>query len=412
MPIAMIVLAIVLLVIMFRQWLPFYVPIWGAMLFGAVAVLLMGKITIPHAWHAISFPVMGYLFGVFILAEALDASGYLARLTDKLFARCRHGFHALFIIVFILGILSALLMNDTLAIVGTPIILQLAKKHENLSQPLLLALAFSITLGSVFSPVGNPQNVLIALNGQLDNPFVQFFTGLFLPTLINLVITYGIVAWFYRKVLAVPLARSADAQIKDARTAMLSKLAIGIMVLLIVSKIALEMNHASWDVPLYAIALVPALPIVLFSQKRVDIIKKMDWGTLIFFVSMFVLMQSVWDSGFFQQLIQRSHIVVSHVPTILIISTLLSQLISNVPLVALYLPLIQHVSQPVVHFLALAAGSTVAGNFLLFGAASNLIIVHNAERRGCHSMTFLAFAKIGILLTLINVVIYAIFLQA
>jgi len=53
----------------------------------------------------------------------------------------------------------------------------------------------------------------------------------------------------------------------------------------------------------------------------------------------------------------------------------------------------------------LAAGSTVAGNFLILGAASNVIIVQNAEKRG-ETLTFWEFARVGILLTLINTAVY------
>jgi Na+/H+ antiporter NhaD/arsenite permease-like protein len=54
-------------------------------------------------------------------------------------------------------------MNDTLAVIGTPVVLLLARKHKMSPTPLLLSLAFGITTGSVMSPIGNPQNLLIAL---------------------------------------------------------------------------------------------------------------------------------------------------------------------------------------------------------------------------------------------------------
>ena len=69
-------------------------------------------------------------------------------------------------------------------------------------------------------------------------------------------------------------------------------------------------------------------------------------------------------------------------PTVLVVGVLLSQLISNVPLVALYLPVLQaHAAAPEA-LLALDAGSTIAGNLLILGLASNVIIVQRAERRG------------------------------
>jgi Na+/H+ antiporter NhaD/arsenite permease-like protein len=88
---------------------------------------------------------------------------------------------------------------------------------------------------------------------------------------------------------------------------------------------------------------------------------------------------------------------------------LLSQLISNVPLVALYLPVLQsHAAAPET-LLALAAGSTIAGNLLILGAASNVIIVQRAERRGT-ALRFLDFARAGIPLTLLQTSVYWLFL--
>jgi len=91
---------------------------------------------------------------------------------------------------------------------------------------------------------------------------------------------------------------------------------------------------------------------------------------------------------------------------VLLVSIILSQLISNVPLVALYIPLLTHAGAGTKEMIALAAGSTIAGNLLILGAASNIIIIQNAEKRSRETISFLEFAKIGIPLTIINTAIY------
>jgi len=91
---------------------------------------------------------------------------------------------------------------------------------------------------------------------------------------------------------------------------------------------------------------------------------------------------------------------------ILLVSVILSQLISNVPLVALYLPLLVHAGAGTKEAIALAAGSTIAGNLLILGAASNIIIIQNAEKKSGDTISFLEFARIGIPLTIINVLVY------
>jgi Na+/H+ antiporter NhaD/arsenite permease-like protein len=118
---------------------------------------------------------------------------------------------------------------------------------------------------------------------------------------------------------------------------------------------------------------------------------------------MFVLMDAVWISGSFQSLLAGSKADLASIPTILAFSVLLSQLISNVPLVALCQPLLVNPSSQAL--MALAAGSTIAGNLFILGAASNVIIIQNAEKSG-ETLTFLEFARVGVPLTVLNVLVY------
>ncbi len=151
---------------------------------------------------------------------------------------------------------------------------------------------------------------------------------------------------------------------------------------------------------------------MIFSRKRLVILKNLDWHTLIFFAAMFVLMQSVWDSGFFQSRIAGKTEDMASIPAVLAVGILLSQLISNVPLVALYLPLLDHSGDATGQLMALAAGSTIAGNLFILGAASNVIIIQNAEKRSHETLTFLEFARVGVPLTAVDALVYWLWLAA
>lgn len=179
------------------------------------------------------------------------------------------------------------------------------------------------------------------------------------------------------------------------------------MLTLIACKIFLVEFLPAWNFNLSWIALLSAPP-VLLSRKRFEVLKNIDWTTLIFFVSMFVLMESVWISGTCQGLLGKLSPQLGSVPMILTLSIGLSQLISNVPFVALYLPAMGSVvSQR--QLMALAAGSTIAGNLLILGAASNVIIIQNAEKEG-ETLSFAEFSRIGALITFLDVIIYFIFI--
>ncbi|CAM2874483.1 arsenite efflux membrane component-like protein [Legionella steigerwaltii] len=409
MSVAPLILLITLIGIAIRRMTRVIIPIWLITTAGAAAALLLQQITPIHAIAAIEPDVVFYLFGVFLIAQAAEDSGYLEQLTDKLFYHAHTGKQALFIILFVLGLSASLLMNDTIAIIGTPIIIQLCQSHKKLIKPLLFALAFSITIGSTLSPIGNPQNLLVAIKGEMPSPFFQFIRLLAIPTVINLIITYLFIYFLYKETLNEPIEKPAPGPINDHHTVTLVKLSLIIFFLLITLKIIFEFTRPAIHLNFSHMALISALPI-FFSKLRWELIKRLDWGTLIFFVSLFILMQSVWDSGFFQTRINHFHLSVTQIPVILIISIVLSQFISNVPMVALYLPLLMHYSVSDSSLLALAAGSTIAGNLSILGAASNIIIIQNCEKRGIRGFGFLEFIKIGAPLTLANILIYAYFL--
>ena len=95
----------------------------------------------------------------------------------------------------------------------------------------------------------------------------------------------------------------------------------------------------------------------------------------------------------------------------MLVSVLLSQLISNVPLVALYLPILTHSGAGPRELMALAAASTFAGNLFVLGAASNVIIISASEKKSGETVSFLEFARAGVPLTVINAIIYWLFLR-
>jgi Na+/H+ antiporter NhaD/arsenite permease-like protein len=409
--VSVIVLLLVFILISVRQIGNIKLKISQIMFSGAIIILLTGQISFIDALKSINIDVMLFLFGMFVVGEALHKSGYITHISYNLFKRAKSVDRLILLILFSIGILSAFLMNDTLAIIGTPLVLYFAKIHNVSPKLLLLSLCFAVTIGSVMSPIGNPQNLLIALNSQIQNPFITFFKHLTIPTFVNLFLTYIILKIFYRDHFHDDELAHFHEPIKDKRLAFLAKISLILVIVLVFLKIGIFFLKVNIDFRLTYIALISALPIILFTTKRerYKVMRRLDWDTLIFFASMFVLMESVWKTGFFQNIIKDLNVNVTSISTILGISVIVSQLISNVPFVALYIPLINLISGSVNEMMALAAGSTIAGNLFILGAASNVIIIQNAEKKG-QTLTFFEFAKVGMPLTIINVVVYWIFL--
>lgn len=398
----------VLFLIAFRLVLGLRIAIWQIMSCGALVVIIGNSLTLTQAWLAIDWNVIGFLFGVFVLGHALVVCGLLHRVSASILGRIRSSDALVFTILVISGLSSALLMNDTIAVIGTPLMLSLARDHRLPPTLLLLALAFGVTIGSVPSPIGNPQNLLIAVHSAMPNPFWVFINNLAIPSLISLLLAWVVLRIAFWNAFHGEALLHALPEIHDKKLAHLAAHGLFWMITCIFVKIFLSLMSPPIELPLWIISAAACAPVLIMSRQRIQIIRHIDWHTLIFFIAMFILMRAVWINGSLNTYLLQSTSFTS-ISNILVISTLLSQLISNVPLVSLIEPLLQAHGNHLGELLALAVGSTIAGNLTLIGAASNVIIAQLAERNGVH-LGFWQFVAVGAPLTIMCLLVYWCFL--
>lgn len=407
---ALVILILVFLAIFLRGFIPGLPSISVLMALGAVLVIVSGEISLFNAFKAINLDVILYLFGVFVLSQALEDSGTLAQLGTFVWGRAQTASLLLVLVVVVGGLSASLLTNDTAAILGVPLLLALTTHNQLPSQPFLLAFAYALSIGSVMSPIGNPQNPLIATQGDLNRPFETFLGGLFWPTLLCLGLVL-LVLWirFGRQLANHRVIPVTTGPVDRA----LSRLCWAGLVLLLLGiglKLVLIRAGGLFDLPFAVIGLIAGAPVLLLSRRRLSTLQRMDWSTLLFFVGLFVLTQAVWNSGVFQSLLERTHVDVRGIPQIVLISSVVSQLMSNVPLVELYLPLLNQGPESPAQLLALASGSTAAGTLSVFGAASNIIILQSAEQRGSKAFSIIEFTLIGLPLGLACLAVYGLWL--
>ncbi len=386
----------------------FSLPIWLVMSACALAVLISGNITLKQAFNAINFATIFYLLAVFFIGSALHDSKLLEILLFNYLSHQISQQKLLFVLCFSSGLLSALLLNDTIAIIGIGTVISLIRRFNLTPQPYLYTLAFSMTIGSAFSPVGNPQNLLIAQ--YLDSPFISFFTHLIIPSLISLYACYKIITFIYHKQLQNPIAieKSAIETPKfETRKIVPIYLAMTIFISLIILKILFAVLDLHFFLSLSMIALLACLPILLFYPRRFRVIKGVDWYSLLFFIAMFIFMHAVWLTGITQAFLDIHQHWLIHPLSLVIIGFVLSQILSNVPAVMLLLPVLnQYNSHSTELLIALSIGSTLAGNLSMLGAASNVIIFQYAEKMKIFAFRFCSFFLIGSLLSLIFLLCY------
>lgn len=395
------ILAVVFLLIMVRRVGKFRLPIWGIMTAGALAALLFQTISISSAISAVQLDVIAFLFGMFVFGAALDKSGLLHSVVMMGFTKAKNKRQVMLIFMITTAAAAALFMNDTVAVIGAPLAMFCAAKFGIPVVRMLLALCFAVTFGSAATPIGNPQNLLIALSGVPD-AFVTFAIYLVVPSVLCLFISYKFLA---RGISSEAVVMDKSDDVFDDRLSSICKISFVLILLAVAARIV--GSFFGYEVSFIWIAAAGALPLLLFSSKRLELLKSVDYCTLIFFVSMFILMEAVWESGVLQVLLPESLTV--SIPVMVTAGAVVSQFVSNVPFVLMVLPLLETAAASVPLYMAASAGCTAAGALTILGAASTIIIIQRAEKEG-ESLSFLTFLKSGIPITLAAVVIYSVWI--
>jgi Na+/H+ antiporter NhaD/arsenite permease-like protein len=395
-----------------------HIPIWAFMAFTSFLSVVTGLTPIDRLSESINIEVILFLVGMFSIVGVAESSGLLEALSLLLVSRFRSVRVAVVGLSLIFGFLAAIAVNDTVAVMGPAIAVFISKILRVDPKPLLLLLAFSITIGSTMTPIGNPQNMLIAVESGLKAPFISFLYYLLIPTIINLVITALIIMRLYGiadmcvNVLVVPGER-----IRNYRDAVVSGLALALTIAsLIVNDVLALLGMPHIEHRGFIPFVIAAAMFILVSKPR-EAIGRVDWGTIVFFITMFITMDGVWRSGLVADLLSLAIPTPVHglqgFTVITLLSLALSQLLSNVPYVRLalnYMESIGYTGGDEREWITLAMSSTIAGNLTLLGAASNIIILERLESQYGRTISFMEFLKVGSIITVTNIAIYTPFI--
>ena len=150
--------------------------VWTNFVAGAVLTVATGALPAGPAAGALvaAAPVLIFLLALFLFAGALERGGSLDHVARWIVGRARRVENLPAVLFLGFGIVSAFLLNDALVLIGAPLVLALSRRLDADPRPLLLTLAFAVTVGSVLTPFGNPQNLLVALQSGVPTPVTVF----------------------------------------------------------------------------------------------------------------------------------------------------------------------------------------------------------------------------------------------
>jgi Na+/H+ antiporter NhaD/arsenite permease-like protein len=367
----------------------------GAALLGASLMIWTGVLSLEEAFQSIDLATITLLLGMMIVVANLRLSGVFEVVNEWVIARARHPVALLSGIVLVSGFLSAFLVNDTICLVMTLPVLDLAKRFERNPTPYLLAIPMASNAGSVATITGNPQNMIIGSIAHI--PYGTFAAALFPIAAVALVLTTLLIALlnpgeFLTRERLVPAPRHRPLLFHRG----LALKSVAVTVAMVAFFFAGE--------PVAKVAILGGA-ILLFTRslKPEKVYFDIDWPLLVMFIGLFIVV-----AGAEKSLLDRDataavgRLDLANIPMLSLLTAALSNLVSNVPAVLVMKPLVTSLANPQRAWLVVAMASTLAGNFTLVGSVANLIVAQRARSHGVE-IGFWNYFKVGAPLTVLSI---------
>jgi Na+/H+ antiporter NhaD/arsenite permease-like protein len=371
----------------------------GAAIIGAVLMVAFRIVGPQEALAAIDFPTIVLLFSMMLVVANLRVGGFFERISEWIIVRLRPH-HLLPTVIFTSGLLSAFLVNDIVCLVMTPFVLHMSQRLAMPPVPYLIAVATASNIGSAATITGNPQNMLI---GSLSGiSYLDFMVHLGPIALAGLVVNWVVIHRLCLRDVKdqAPVAEALRAP--EFQHSMRKKPVIVLMIVLT--------GFLASVPPAMAAAIGAALLLITRTVDPREIYDEVDWGLLVFFVGLFIIVAGAERAGLTATLLEPIarwdlHRIGVFVP----LTAALSNIVSNVPAVMLLRTLVVNFPDPHAGWLVLAMASTLAGNLTITGSVANIIVVQRAAAEGV-DVRFSDYFRVGLPVTLGTLILGSVWL--
>ena len=389
---------------------------------GGVMMLLVGIYDIDSAFlEYIDWSTITLLFSMMIIVTITSQTGvfeFVAIVVAKLVKG--KGIPLLFVVSLLTSIGSAFLANVTTVLLLVPIILTLVRILEVPAVPFLIAIILSSNIGGTATLIGDPPNIMIgqAVEHLTFNAFLFNLSPIVL--LIFIVIIGGLALLYWNKLHVTPTNQK---RLKDIEAISYLKKdqvlykSVGVLLLTVVGFIL----HPFLHVDLTSVAMAGALLLLLLTHEQYktdDVFKQVDWGTLFFFIGLFLLVGGLEEVGIIDEMARGIlYYTEGDLPKtallVLWLTGLLSGFVDNIPFVAAMIPVIFEFQDYGMTNLdplwwSLALGACLGGNGTLLGSSSNLVVAGLAAKAK-EQVNFIEFLKIGIPVVVVSLLISSVY---
>jgi Na+/H+ antiporter NhaD/arsenite permease-like protein len=388
-----------------------------AALLGAAVVVAFGVVEQTEAASEfIDWNTIGLLAGMMVIVVILNKTGlfeYLAIKSAQL-GKARPG-RILILLSLVTAFLSAFLDNVTTVILMVPVTFLIADALDVSPLPFLLAQVMASNIGGAATLIGDPPNILIGSAADLS--FADFVLNLAPVVLLALPVVLGFFYLVFRRELGASENAEGTIEKLDARGAIRDRVLLRKSLIVLGAVILGFFLHGLLHLEAATIALFGAAVLMLYARSDVEeVLREVEWPTLLFFVGLFVLVGGLEVTGFVGRIAEfLTGVSNSPALTAMLVmwgSAIASGIVDNIPFTATMIPVVQELAQaeglseaevrPL--WWALAIGADFGGNFTLIGASANVVVAGMSERAG-KKISFLKFMAYGIPVTLISLAV-------
>ena len=367
-----------------------------------IETLNIHSIFSPGFWHAageaseasagINWETIVFIAGMMIMVEGMANSGFFRWLCMKIAKLVKYQIIPIFITFMLLSFVLAMFIDSI------TVILFLAAVTVELSQllkfnpvPMILAEIFCANLGGSATMCGDPPNIIIGTS--LGFSFADFVTNTGLIAVIALVLVVIYFYFIFRKELTENAGKIDPSTLPDPEEAIVSKKGFTISCVIFLCAVVLLVTHSQTGLTVSCIGVfIAAVTLITSGKDALDLLKKVDYKTLLFFVGLFVVVGGLEQTGILTILagfigkVSGGNLMVM-IAIIIWVSAIASAFIDNIPFAATMIPVIdslaaaQGVDISILAW-ALAMGTDIGGSATPIGASANVVGIATAAKSG------------------------------
>ena len=324
------------------------------------------------------------------------------------------------LLMLVMALASAILPNVVSVLLIAPVTLLVCERLAINPVPLLMAEVFASNVGGAATLVGDPPNIIIGARKGLS--FNAFFVNMAPIVLIVMLVLIAASPLIFRGMPKADADHIADVVSMDDSDVLhdrrlLVKCGVVMAAVLVGFVVSPDIHMAP-----SLVALLGAGALILWSRMdKSDYMANVEWDTLLFIIGLFVMVGALLKTGVIAALgrfaasVMGGNMLLATM-LILIVSTLASGLIDNVPYVATMTPIVDHLATTIpgsthhdVLWWSLALGGDLGGNMTAVGSTANIVMIGMAMRSG-NPISFWDFTRKGIVVTAISTVLCALYL--